>query len=62
MCVTSYVHSGVDFGHGLIIQGELVDLDAIADQLTHDFDLKLMQLALTDGVSLGDHRDDVHLR
>lgn len=58
----AYIHSSVDLSDSLIIQGELVDLDAVADQLAHDFDLELVQLALTDGVSFGDHWDDVHLR
>lgn len=57
-----YVHRCVDLCHGLVVQRELVDLDAVADQLAHDFDLKLVQLALTDGVCFGDHRDDVHLK
>lgn len=61
MCA-SYIHRSVDFCHSLIIQGELVDLDTIADEFTHDFDLELMQLTLTDGVSLGDHWDNVHLK
>lgn len=65
MCVyvcASYVHCSVDFCHSLIIQGELVDLHTIADEFTHDFDLELMQLTLTDGVSLSDHWDNVHLK
>lgn len=61
MCVSSYVHSSVDFGYSLIIQRELVDLDTVADKLTHDFDLELVQLALTDGVSFSNDRNDVHL-
>lgn len=57
-----YVHCRVDLGYGLVIQGELVDLDPVADELAHDFDLELVQLALTDGVGFGDHRDDVDLQ
>lgn len=57
-----HIHGGVDLGDGLIIQGELVDLDTVADQLAHDFDLELVQLALADGVCFGDHWDDVHLQ
>lgn len=60
--MTPYIHTGVDFGHSLIVQRELVNLDTIADQFTHDFDLELVQLTLTDGVSFGDHRDDIHLQ
>lgn len=61
MCASSYIHSSVDFGYSLIVQRELVDLDSVADKLTHDFDLELVQLALTDGVGFGDDGDDVHL-
>lgn len=57
-----YVHGGVDLGYGFIIQRELVDLDAVADQFAHDFDLELVQFALTDGVCFGDHWDDVDLK
>lgn len=59
---TPYVHGCVDLCDGLIIQGELVDLDAVADQLAHDFDLELVQFALTDGVCFGNHWDDVDLK
>lgn len=62
MCAFPYIHSSVDLSDGLIIEGELVNLDAVADQLTHDFNLELVQLALTDGVSFSDHWDDVHLQ
>lgn len=61
MCV-AHIHSSVDFGHSLIIQGELVDLNTIADKLTHDFDLEFVQLTLTNGVGFGDHWDDVYLQ
>lgn len=57
----TYVHGGVDFGHSFVVQWELVNLDAIADQFTHDFDFELVQLTLTDRVSFGNDRDDVHL-
>lgn len=56
-----YVHGCVDLCDGLIIQRELVDLDAVADQFAHDFDLELVQFALTDGVCFGNHWDDVDL-
>ncbi len=62
VCVFPYIHCSVDLGYSLIIQGELVYLDPVADQFTHDFDLELVQLALADGVSFGDHWDDVHLQ
>lgn len=61
-CTPSYIHCCVDLCYGLIIQGELVDLDSIANQLTHDFDLEFVQLTLTDGVCFGNHWDDVHLK
>lgn len=57
-----YVHRGVDLCYSLIIQWELVDLDPVADQFAHDFDLELVQFALTDGVCFGDHWDDVDLK
>lgn len=46
----SYVHGGVDLCHRLVVGGELVDLNAVADQLTGDLDLELGQLAFGDGV------------
>ena len=61
VCV-SHVHGGVDLSHGLVVQGELVDLDPVADQLAHDLDLELVQLTLADGVRLGDDGDDVDLQ
>lgn len=61
VCVCSYVHSSVDFGYSLVIQRELVDLDPIANELTHDFDLELVQFRLTDSVGFGDDRNNVHL-
>lgn len=57
----AYIHGCVDLGHSLVVQGELVDLDAVADQLAHDFDLEFVELALADGVGLGDDGDYVHL-
>ena len=61
MCF-SYIHCSVDLSDGLVVEGELVYLDPVADQLAHDFDLELVQLTLTDGVRFGDHWDDVHLQ
>ena len=57
----SYVHGGVDLCHRLIVDGELVDQNTIADQLTGDLDLELGQLAFGDGVWFGDDGDDVDL-
>lgn len=60
MC-DAHVHGAVDLGDGLVVGGELIDLDAVAHQLAHDLDLKLVQLALRDGVRLRDDWDYVHL-
>ena len=57
----THVHGGVDAGHGLVVGGELVDLHPVAHQLAHDLDLELVELALGDGVGLGDDGDDVDL-
>lgn len=46
----SYVHGGVDLCHRLVVDGELVDQNTVADQLTGDLDLELGQLAFGDGV------------
>lgn len=58
----TYAHCGIYLGHCLFIRRELVDLDAVADQLAHDFTLELVQLVFGDGVSLGNDGDDVHLQ
>jgi len=58
----TYTHCGINLSHCLFIRRELVDLDAVADQLAHDFTLELVQLILCNGVSLGNDRDDVHLQ
>lgn len=57
----SYVHGGVDLCHRLVVDGELVDQNTVADQLTGDLDLELGQLAFGDGVWFGDDGDDVDL-
>lgn len=38
----AYIHGSVDLTDSLVICGKLVDLDAIAHQLTHDLDLELV--------------------
>lgn len=58
----TYVHGGVDLSDGLVIGGELVDLNSIADQLAGDLELELGQLALGDGVRLGDDWNDIYLQ
>ena len=57
----AHVHGGVDLRDRLVVRGELVDLDAVADQLTHDLDLELVELALGDGVGFGYDGDYVYL-
>ena len=51
----------VGLRHRLVLQGELVDGDAVGLKLVHDLPLELLQLLLVDGVRLGDDRDDVDL-
>lgn len=58
----THVHHGVDLCDRFVVRGELVDLHPVADQLAHDLDLELVQLALGDGVCLGNDGDDVHLQ
>lgn len=57
----THVHGAVDLGDGLVVGGELIDLHSVAHQLTHDLNLKLVQLALRDGVRFGDNWDYIHL-
>lgn len=58
----TYVHGGVDLSDGLVIGGELVDLNSIADQLAGDLELELGQLALGDGIRLGDDWNNIYLQ
>lgn len=58
----TYVHGGVDLSDGLVVGGELVDLNSVADQLAGDLELELGQLALGDGVRLGDDWNDIYLQ
>lgn len=58
----THVHGGVDLCHRFVVRGELVDLDAVAHQLAHDFNLELVQLALGNRVGFRDNGDDVHLQ
>lgn len=57
----THIHDRIDLCNSLVVGGKLVDLDSIADQLTHDLDLEFVELALGDGVSLGNDGNDVHL-
>lgn len=44
----THIHDCIDLCDSLVICGKLVDLDPVADQLTHDLDLELVELALGD--------------
>lgn len=57
----AHIHDCVNLCNSLIIRGELVDLDPVADQLAHDLDLELVELTLGDGVSLGNDGNNIHL-
>lgn len=57
----THVHGAVYLRDSLIVGRELIDLHAVAHQLTHDLDLKLVQLALRDGVCLCNNWDYIHL-
>lgn len=57
-----YIHGGVDLCHRLVISGELVYLNTVADQLTGDLDFELGQLALGDGVRLGNDWNNIDLQ
>lgn len=39
---STHIHRCVDLRHRFIINRELVDLHAVADQLAHDLDLELV--------------------
>lgn len=58
----TYAHGRVDLCHRLLIRGELVYLDPVADELTHDLTLEFVQLVLGDGVGFCNDRNNVHLR
>lgn len=57
----TYIHGWVDLCHGLIVSWKLVDLDAVAHQLTCDLNFELSKFTLWDGIWFGDDRDDIHL-
>lgn len=58
---STHIHDCINLSNGLVVSGKLVDLDSVADQLTHDLDLELVELALRDGVGLGNDGNYVHL-
>lgn len=57
----THIHDRINLCNSFIIRGKLVDLDPIADQLTHDLDLELVELTLGNGVRFGDDGNNVHL-
>lgn len=57
----THVHGGVDFCNGFIVSGELVNLDAVAHELTHDLNLEFMKLGFGDCVCFRDNGNDIHL-
>lgn len=57
----THIHGGVDLSDSFILRGELINLHAITDQLTHDLDLQLVQFAPVHSISLRNDGDDVHL-
>lgn len=57
----TYVHRGVDLADGFVVRRELVDLDTVAHQFTHDLDFELVQLTLGDCVCFGNDGDNVDL-
>lgn len=57
----THIHGGVDLSNSFILCGELIDLHAITDQLTHDLDLQLVQFAPVHSIRLRNDGDDVHL-
>lgn len=58
----AYVHRAVDFGHGLVVRRELIDLHPVADQFARDLDFEFGQLALRNGIGFGDDRNDIDLQ
>lgn len=58
----AYVHGGVDLTDGLVVRGELVNLDAVAHQLAHYLYFEFVELALGDCVCFGNDGNDVHLK
>lgn len=58
----TYIHHGVDLCHSIVISGKLVDLDSVADQLTHDLDFKLVEFTLGNGVGFSNYWNDINLQ
>lgn len=58
---TTYVHGGVDLTDGFIIRRELIYLDTVAHQLTHDLDFELVELTFGDSVRFGNDGNYVDL-
>lgn len=57
----TYVHGGIDLTDCFIISWELIYLDPVAHQLTHNLYLELMELTLGDCVCFGDNWNYVDL-
>lgn len=57
----TYIHCPIYLCHWFIICWELVDLHPITDQFTCDFNFKLGQLTLGNGIRFGNDGNDVHL-
>lgn len=58
----TYVHGGIDLTDSLIICWELIDLHAVAHQLTHNLYFKFMELALGDCVRFSNDGNYVDLK
>lgn len=60
--LVTYVHRGVDLTDSFVVCRELIDLDAIAHQLTHYLDFEFVKLALGDCVRFGNNGNYVDLK
>lgn len=58
----THIHGGVDLCDCVVVCGELIDLHSVAHQLTHDFNLEFMELALGDCIGFSDDGDYIHLK
>lgn len=59
---TTYVHGGVDLTDGFIVCWELIYLDTVAHQLTHNLYFELVEFTLGDCVRFGNDGNYVDLR
>lgn len=58
----TYVHGGVDLTDSVIVCWELIYLDTVAHQLTHNLYFEFMELTLGDCVRFGNDGNYVDLR